>query len=158
MKCAMEMKFAVEEKLIQEEIERKIKEQKQFEENMNKYLTQMMPKLNNFIEQQLLKGNGKMEFFVKECTAQSEKGFCYIGEIKNPYNTELPYWNLIYHSSFLSTCNILYLEHYIKFLKELCYDITIEDATFRGCSSTGKSKEWVSCQMITIKIPENPCQ
>lgn len=158
MKCALEMRMEVEKKILQEEIERKIKEQKQFEENMDKYLTQMMPKLNTFIEQQLLKGNGKTEFLVKKCSAMTEKGFYFIGEIRNPYHTKFPYWNLFYHPYFSLGCTILCLEHYVKFLQELCYDVTIEDATFRGCSSTGKSEEWVPCQKIIVKIPDNPCE
>lgn len=155
MRCALEMKVAVEEKLLQEEIERERKRQEQYEKNMNTYLTEMLPKINDFVEKLLLEGNGKAEFLIKKCTAASEQGFYYIGEISNPYQTELPYWNLFYHKAFVS--NLLHLEHYVNFLKNLCYDVSVEEASFYGNSSTGKTKKLVSCSCVKVSIPKNPC-
>lgn len=157
MKCALEMKVAVEEKLLQEEIERKRKKQERYEQNMNTYLTEVFPKMNDFVEELLLKGNGQAEFLIRRCQSVLEQGFYYIGEKGNPYRTKLPYWDLFNHPTFSTGHNLFCLEHYVDFLKSLCYDVSVESASFYGNSSTGKSKELVCCSVIKISIPTNPC-
>lgn len=155
MKCAMEMKIAVEEKLLQEKIKRAIEEQKALEKKIKHYTENVLPKLNALVEKLLLQGNGKATLKLK----QRYDEWCWVGEIddKSYPNNNLPYWELRRSNDF-DYDDIFPLDDYKQFLESLCYDVTVKNTSFMGCSASGKSKNLVYYTKMTISIPDNPCQ
>jgi hypothetical protein len=143
MKCALEMKVAVETKLLNEEMEA-----------MEHYLTEVLPKLNAIVEDLLLRGNGKAELMLDE----KGNGKYYLGckDYESYPKNSLPYWAVRRDKRFNSD-DIIYLEHYKNFLENLCYEVKITQDSFKGCSSTGKSTEYVYYPVLKISIPTNPC-
>ena len=146
MKCALEMKIAVAEKLAREEAEKKLKEKKEFEENMSEYLKNIS-KLSNMIEEKLLEGNGYAELLFNRHPWR--KDFYNFGKKDYSYLKTAPYWQLRYETE-----DYFYLEHLVSFLENLCYEVKIETYSFVGYSSTGKSKHTVDCWKMIIKIPQ----
>ena len=146
MKCALEMKMAVDEKLAREEIEKKLKEKKEFEKNMLEYLKNVS-KLSDMIEEKLLEGNGRVELLFNR--HPWKKDFYSFGKKDYSYLKTEPYWELRYKIE-----NYFHLEHLVAFLENHCYEVKIETYSFVGYSSTGKSKRTVDCWKMIIKIPQ----
>ena len=155
MKCAMEMKIAVEEKLLQEKIKRAIEQQKVLEKKIKHYTENVLPKLNTLVETLLLQGNGKATLKLKQ---QCDEWF-WIGEMdyKSYPNNDLPYWELRRLNSF-GYDDIFPLDDYKQFLESLCYNVTVKNTSFMGCSASGKSRNLVYYTEMTISIPTDPCQ
>ena len=140
MKCAMEMKVAVETKLLNEEMEK-----------MEHYLTKVLPKLNIIVEDLLFRGNGQAELMLDK----KADGKYYLGckDYESYPKNSLPYWGVRRDKRF-NDCDIIYLEHYKEFLENLCYEVEITQGSFRGCSSTGRSTGYVYYPALKISIPK----
>ena len=144
MKCAMEMKMMVTEKIKEEERKR-----------TERYLTVVLPKLNSIVEELLLSGNGIAEIMLDH-KSNGEYYLCAKDYDSYPKN-ELPYWGLRRDKRF-DYYDTIYLHHYISFLENLCYKVELTQKSFKGCSSTGKSTGYVYYDALIISIPKNPCQ
>ena len=159
MKCALEMTIAVQNKLAEEEKERirkakenEIKRQLQIAKEYETYL-KYKPALDNYVEKNLLKGNGSVVFLVQKSQRTTDRENMYLIVEKNyQYSKSKPYW----YNDILS--DPFHLNDYLKSLTDLCYDVEVKDASFTAYSSTGASKRTMNCLEIKISIPKTiPC-
>lgn len=147
MKCALEMKIAIVEKLAREEAERLAAFQAKIDDEMTKYLN-YLPRVNEMVEKALLENNGVAEILLdKDCSCLD--GFYFVGWQDFTYLKDKPYWDLR-----RSTYSNLHLEHYCQLLRSLCYEVEFVPHEFLGWSSTGKSTKYVHCHKLVVKIPQ----
>jgi hypothetical protein len=147
MKCALEMKIAIVEKLAKEEAEKLAAIQAKIDDEMVKYLN-YLPKINAMIEKELLKNNGVAEILLdKDCSCL--EGFYFVGWKDYTYLKNRPYWDLR-----RSSASNLCLEHYCQLLRSLCYEVEFVPHEFLGWSSTGKTTHTVHCYKLVVKIPQ----
>lgn len=146
MKCAFEMALEIEEVkrlgAIRAEEERKRKYEKDL-----KYFYEHIGDIDSYVEKELMNGKGKIELLCEKLTWWS--GFYRFGEKDYDYKSKnggFPYYYLRPNTSAFP------LDIYIEYLKSHCYTVEIEDATFMGASSTGKTFRTIPCFKMTISI------
>lgn len=146
MKCALEMAIAIEEAKRLEAIKAEEERKRKYEEDLKKFY-EKIESINSYVEKELLKSKGEVELLCEECFWRS--GFYYFGEKDYDYknrNGGYPHYYLIQNTP------IFPLDIYIEYLKSHCYTVKIENATFKGASSTGKTTRLVPCIKMIISI------
>ena len=145
MKCALEMAIAIEEAKRLEAIKVEEERKRRYEEDL-KYFYNHIKSIDSYVEKELIKSKGRVELL---CEKVLWNGFYYFGEKDYDYksrNGGYPYYSLTTESVPFP------LDIYVEYLKSHCYTVEIEDATFIGASTTGKTKSKVSCIKMIISI------
>lgn len=146
MKCALEMAIAIEEAKRLAEIKAKEERKRKYEMDLKRFY-EHIKEIDFYVEKKLLNNKGKAELLCEECPWWS--GFYLFGEKNYDYrnkNGGYPYYSLT------SKASAFPLDIYIEYLESHCYTVKLEDATFVGASTTGKTKSKVPCIKITISI------
>ena len=146
MRCALEMKIALIEKAAKEEEEREAALRAKLANEMVKYLD-YLPRLNQKVEQELLDNNGVAELLL-DTDFRCLDGFYFVGW-QEAISKSKYYWELRRSSA----ANI-HLDHYCQMLRDLCYEVTFEETSFIGYSSTGKTHKPCKHYKLIIKIPQ----
>lgn len=144
MKCALEMAIAIEEAKRLEAIRAEEECKRKYEEDL-KYFYEHIEEIDSYVEKELLRSKGKVELLCKKWYRE----FYRFGEKDYDYKSKnggYPYYYLTLKASPFP------LDIYIEYLKSHCYTVKIEDGTFTGASTTGKTKAEVPCIKITISI------
>jgi hypothetical protein len=167
MFCAQSVAAAVEakrvEEMIREAIERERREAEiaaKLKENIQKFVSEDMQKIDAFIEKRLIEGKGVFRHVICDnFCGGARKGFVYFGRRADPYRPSLPnkpYWSHYVVSEWQDYP--IHLETYIEHLKSLCFEVTFEKETWTGYSSTGKSSCTMESLILVVKVPkELPC-
>ena len=146
MKCALEMAIAIEEAKRLEAIKAEEERKRRYEEDLKKFY-ECIEKIDSYVEKELLKNKGKVELLCEECCWRS--GFYSFGEKNYDYknkNGGYPHYYLTQNTPMFP------LDIYVAYLKSHCYTVQIENTTFKGASSTGKTKFEVPCIKMIISI------
>lgn len=148
MKCALEMAAEIAEverlERIKEEEERKARYQAKLEK-----FYENLEKINEVVENALLKDRGTTEILVDDLSAYNEDGFYHFAVADGQY----AYKNgghAYYHTKRIS--DDFPLESYVDYLKSHCYNVEVVDYSFIGYSSTGATKRTVHCKKMKISI------
>ena len=167
MFCAQSVAAAVEAKRVEEMIRAAIERERReaeiaakLKENIQKFISEGLPRVDAFIEKHLIEGKGVFRHVICDnFCGGARKGFVYFGRRADPYRPSLynkPYWSH-YAVSEWEDCPI-HLETYIEHLKSLCFEVTFEKETWTGYSSTGKSSCTMESLILVVKVPkEFPC-
>lgn len=150
MKCALEMKIAVVEKITKEEEEKRLAKQREMERKMQEYLNHLSY-FNKEIESALLEGNGLAEILIDKADFSNDGYYQIVYQYY--YSAAMrkqkkPYWTLGISNNFKFN-----LTHYCDYLRQHCYEVEVIPFSYRGYSSTGKSTMTVSCYKLIVKIP-----
>ena len=137
-----------------EELNEKARLMEQYAKLTQSYLNSL-PKIDKYVEGLLLENNGTVTILLGDDSwnhkANVKNGFAAIIE-KNttsyPRNS-LPYWENNYP---LGRDVILNIQEYANYLRQHGYKVTVANATFDACSSTGKSECIMIAQSMHIEI------
>ena len=148
MKCALEMAIEIakveELERIKAEEERKARYEKKLAE-----FYENLEKIDEVVENALLKGRGKAEILVDDLWADNKDGFYHFAKFDNKYASKNGGY-VYYYTERIS--EDFPLEIYIDYLKSHCYNVEVIDYSFIGYSSTGVTKRTVHCKKIKISI------
>lgn len=147
MKCALEMAVEIEKEKelerIKAEEERRMRYQIKLEE-----FYENLEKINEVVENALLKGRGKAEILVDEYSDNAD-GFYHFAETDRKYAYKNGGHDYYYTKSI---SDLFPLEIYVDYLKSHCYNVEVVDYSFIGYSSTGATKRTVHCKKMKISI------
>lgn len=167
MFCAQTVAAAIEAKRVEEMIQAAIERERReaeiaakLKENIQKFISEDMPKVDAFIEKHLIEGKGVFRHVIRNnYRGGALEGFVYFARRADPYRPSLsnkPYWNH-YVVSEWKDCPI-HLETYVEHLKSLCFEVTFEKETWTGYSSSGKSSCTMESLVLVVKVPKDlPC-
>ena len=148
MKCALEMAIEIEKVKELERIKAEEERKARYEKKLAKFY-ENLEKIDEVVENALLKGRGKAEILVDDLWSCNEDGFYHFAE-KDNCNAYKNGGHVSYYTKSISSD--FPLEIYVDYLKSHCYNVEVIDYSFIGYSSTGKTSRTVSCKKMKISI------
>lgn len=164
MFCAQSVAAAIEakrvEEMVQEALEKAKREQELAEQRKRKnekFINQVMPEVDAFVEKALIDGKGE---FVQLIYAAPSfyPHFIQFVEKSNEYRYKYPRNDMRYWSVTPVQDWEIPLEIYVEHLRSLCFEVEIIEAPWTGYSSTGKTSRTVYTRQLIVRVPKDlPC-
>lgn len=159
MFCAKSVAVAVETKKVEEMVQKALARANK----VKRFFDCIVPEVDAYIEKELISGKGQFSQMISTTGGKYEfimpsEGFVNFVKPSEEYRNRLPYGKNYWEVEKVLKWDIP-LQEYVDYLRSLCFEVEIVDASWRGWSSTGKSSEMMHCQKLIVRIPKDlPCE